>query len=155
LAKWKGAHVITTGSARNHAFLKKLGADQILDYDTVRFEEAMEPVDLVLDTMGGEIQERSWKVIKPGGMLISVVSPPSAETAKAHGARQSFVFIEPNIKQLAEIASLVETEQIKVTVDTILTLSDAARGQELSERGHTRGKIVMRVIEHKTPYPWP
>lgn len=155
LAKWKGAHVITTGSARNHAFLKKLGADQVIDYDAVRFEEVMEPVDLVLDTMGGEIQERSWNVIKPGGILISIVSPPSAETAKAHGVRQSFVFIEPNIAQLAEIAKLVETEQIKVVVDTVLTLPDAVRGQELSERGHIRGKIVMRVIERKTACPWP
>lgn len=155
LAKWKGAHVITTASARNHTFLRKLGADQIMDYDAVRFEEAMEPVDVVLDTLGGEIQERSWKVIKPGGILISVVSPPSAEAAKAHGVRQSFVFIEPNITQLAEIAKLVESEQLKVTVDTILTLPDAARAQELSQRGHTRGKIVLRVIEHQSPYSWP
>jgi NADPH:quinone reductase-like Zn-dependent oxidoreductase len=146
LAKWKGAHVIATASAANHDFLRKLGADQIVDYKTVRFEDAVEPVDIVLDTQGGEIQERSWKTLKPGGILISIANPPSAEKAKALGVRQAFVFIEPNAAHLAEIAKLVDADKLKVIVETILSLSDAARGQELSERGHTRGKIVLRVI---------
>jgi NADPH:quinone reductase-like Zn-dependent oxidoreductase len=146
LAKWKGAYVIVTASAHNHDFLHKLGADQIVDYKTVRFDEAVEPVDVVLDTMGGEIQERSWKVLKPGGILISIASPPSPETAAAHKVRQAFVFIEPNAAHLAEIAKLVDAEKLKVIVETILPLSDATRAQELSERGHTRGKIVLRVI---------
>jgi NADPH:quinone reductase-like Zn-dependent oxidoreductase len=146
LAKWKGAHVITTASAANHDFLRKLGADQIIDYKTARFEDAVEPVDIVLDTQGGEIQERSWKTLKPGGILISIANPPSAEKAKAQGVRQAFVFIEPNAAHLAEIAKLVDADKLKVIVETILPLSDATRGQELSERGHTRGKIVLRVI---------
>ena len=146
LAKWKGAHVITTASAANHDFLRKLGADQIVDYKTVRFEDAIEPVDIVLDTQGGEIQERSWQTLKPGGILISIANPPSAEKAKALGVRQAFVFIEPNAAHLAEIAKLVDADKLKVIVETILPLSDATRGQELSERGHTRGKIVLRVI---------
>ena len=146
LAKWKGAHVITTASAANHDFLRKLGADQIVDYKTVRFEDAIEPVDIVLDTQGGEIQERSWQTLKPGGILISIANPPSAEKAKALGVRQAFVFIDPNAAHLAEIAKLVDADKLKVIVETILPLSDATRGQELSERGHTRGKIVLRVI---------
>jgi len=146
LAKWKGAHVIATASAHNHDFLRKLGADQIIDYKTVRFEETIEPVDVVLDTLGGEIQERSWKVLKRGGILVSIVNPPSAEAAAKHGVRQAFVFIQPNAPQLMEIAKLVEAEKLKVIVETILPLSDATRGQELSERGHTRGKIVLRVL---------
>jgi NADPH:quinone reductase-like Zn-dependent oxidoreductase len=146
LAKWKGAEVIATASAHNHDLLRKLGADQIVDYKTVRFEEAVQPVDVVLDTLGGEIQERSWKVLKPGGILVSTVNPPSAEIAAAHKVRQAFVFVQPNAAQLAQIASLVDTEKLKVIVETVLPLSDATRGQELSERGHTRGKIVLRVI---------
>ena len=146
LAKWKGAHVIGTASARNHDFLRKLGVDQVIDYATVPFEGAVDPVDLVLDTLGGEVQERSWKVLKPGGLLVSIAQPPSAATAAAHGVRQAFVFTQPNAAQLAEIAALVEAEQLKAIVETILPLSDATRGQELSERGHTRGKIVLRVI---------
>jgi NADPH:quinone reductase-like Zn-dependent oxidoreductase len=146
LAKWKGAHVIGTASARNHDFLRKLGVDQVVDYQTVRFEEAVQAVDVVFDTMGGDIQERSWNVLKPGGILISIVSPPSAEIAAAHGVRQAFVFTQPNATQLAEIAKLADLEQLKAMVETILPLSDATRGQQLSERGHTRGKIVLRVV---------
>jgi NADPH:quinone reductase-like Zn-dependent oxidoreductase len=146
LAKDAGACVIGTASAHNHDFLRKLGADQTVDYATVRFEDAVEPVDLVLDTLGGEVQERSWKVLKRGGILVSIVSPPSAERAAAHGVRQAFVFTQPNAGQLAEIAGRVDAEKLKAIVETILPLSDATRGQELSERGHTRGKIVLRVI---------
>jgi NADPH:quinone reductase-like Zn-dependent oxidoreductase len=146
LAKWKGAHVIGTASARNHDFLRKLGVDQVVDYQTVRFEEAVQTVDVVFDTMGGDTQERSWKVLKRGGILISIASPPSAEIAAAHGVRQAFVFTQPNAAQLAEIAKLADADKLKAIVETILPLSDATRGQELSERGHTRGKIVLRVV---------
>jgi len=146
LAKWKGAWVIGTASGRNHDFLRKLGVDQPVDYETVRFEEAVQPVDVVFDTMGGEVQARSWKVLKRGGILVSIASPPSAESAAANGVRQAFVFTQPNAAQLAEIAKLVDAEKLKAIVETVLPLSDATRGQELSERGHTRGKIVLRVI---------
>jgi NADPH:quinone reductase-like Zn-dependent oxidoreductase len=146
LAKWKGALVIGTASGSNHAFLRELGVDQAVDYQTVRFEDAVEPVDLVLDTMGGDVQERSWKVLKRGGILVSIVSPPSKDTAASRGVRQAFVFTEPNAGQLAEISKLADAEKLKAIVETVLPLSDATRGQQLSERGHTRGKIVLRVV---------
>ncbi|MGA7725206.1 MAG: NADP-dependent oxidoreductase [Opitutaceae bacterium] len=146
LAKWKGAVVIGTASARNHDFLRNLGIDQVVDYERENFEDVVQPVDVVLDTMGGEIQERSWKVLKRGGILISIVSPPSVEAAAAHGVRQAFVFIKPSADQLTSIAALVDAEKLKAIVETTLPLSDATRGQELSERGHTRGKIVLRVV---------
>jgi NADPH:quinone reductase-like Zn-dependent oxidoreductase len=146
LAKWKEACVIGTASEHNHDFLRKLGVDQVVDYERERFEDVVQPVDIVLDTMGGEIQERSWKVLKRGGILISVVSPPSAETASALGVRQAFVFIRPDATQLAQLAKLADADKIKAIVETILPLSDATRGQELSQRGHTRGKIVLRVV---------
>ena len=146
LAKVKGAHVIGTASAKNHEFVRKLGADQVVDYDTERFEDVVSPVDMVLDTIGGDTQERSWKVLKPGGILVSIASPPKAEAAAAHGARQAFVFTQPNAGQLAEIAALVEAQKLKAVVETVLALADATRGLELSERGHGRGKIVLRVV---------
>ncbi len=146
LAKEKGAHVIGTAAAKNHVFLRKLKVDQMIDYDTERFEDVVKPVDVVLDTIGGDTQARSWKVLKPGGILVSIASPPDAKVAAEHGVRQAFVFTQPNAAQLAEIAQLVDAEKLKVIVETILALSDATRGQELSERGHTRGKIVLRVI---------
>jgi NADPH:quinone reductase-like Zn-dependent oxidoreductase len=147
LAKWKGAHVIGSASQRNHAFLRQLGVDQVVEYPEERFEEWVQPVDVVLDTVGGETQDRSWKVLKRGGILVSIASPPSAEKAAEFGVRQAFVMSEANSEQLAEIAKLVDAEKLKAVVETILPLSDATRGQELSERGHTRGKIVLRVIE--------
>jgi len=146
LAKWKGAHVIGTAAARNHEFLRKLGADQVIDYDTQRFEDAVQPVDVVLDPMGGDIRRRSWAVLKRGGILVSIVDPPSAEDAAAHGVRQAFVFTQPNAAQLAQIATLADAEKLKAIVETVLPLSDATRAQELSARGHTRGKIVLRVV---------
>ena len=146
LAKWKGAHVIGTASEKNHDFLRHLGVDQVIAYQTVRFEEAVEPVDVVLDTMGGEVQARSWKVLRRGGILVSIASPPSEEAAAANGVRQAFVFTQPNAPQLEEIARLADAEKLKAIVETILPLSDAKRGQELSQRGHTRGKIVLRVV---------
>jgi len=85
LARWAGAHVIATASARNRDFLRELGANQIIDYTTTRFEDVVHNVDLVFDTVGGDTVERSWQVVKKGGVLVSVASPPSPEQAKAHG----------------------------------------------------------------------
>jgi NADPH:quinone reductase-like Zn-dependent oxidoreductase len=85
-------------------------------------------------------------VLKRGGVLVSIVSPPSAEIATAHGVRQAFVLTQPNAGQLAEIAKLVDADKLKAIVETIMPLSDATRAQEVNERGHTRGKIVLRVI---------
>ncbi|MDO8541510.1 MAG: NADP-dependent oxidoreductase [Opitutaceae bacterium] len=145
LAKQKGAHVVGTSSARNHDFLRQLGVDQVVDYQTARFENVVEPVDVVLDTMGGEIQDRSWKVLRRGGILVSLVTPPSAEIAARHGVRHTSVSTQPNAAQLAEIAKLVDAGKLQAIVETVLPLSEATRGHELSERGHRRGKIVLRV----------
>jgi len=150
LAKERGAYVIGTASARNHDYLRALGVDQVVDYATERFEETVKPVDLVFDTMGGETQNLSWTVLKRGGILVSIVNPPSAEIAASHGVRQAFVFTQPNAGQLAEIAKLVDAKKLKVIVETVLPLAEARRAQELSEAGHTRGKIVLRVVP-KTP----
>jgi NADPH:quinone reductase-like Zn-dependent oxidoreductase len=147
IAKWKGAHVIGTAGAQNHEFLRQLGADELIDYELQRFDEILrsQPVDVVLDTKGGDVQARSWNVLKRGGILVSITSPPSAEMATQLGVRQAFVFTEPNAAQLAEIATLVDAGKLKVNVETILPLAEATRGQEISERGHSRGKIVLQV----------
>ena len=145
LAKLTGAYVIGTASEKNHAFVRKLGADRVIDYATQRFEDEVLELDLVLDTMGGETQERSWKTLKRGGILVSIAEKPSQEKAASLGVRQAFVFTQPDAGQLAELAKLVDDEKLKAIVETILPLSDATRGQELSERGHVRGKIVLRV----------
>jgi NADPH:quinone reductase-like Zn-dependent oxidoreductase len=94
IAKRRGAKVIGTASV-NLDFLRELNADQAIDYSTTPFENAVGHVDVVLDTIGGDTQQRSWKVLKPGGMLVSTVQAPSQETATAHGVRQAMVFSSP------------------------------------------------------------
>ncbi len=148
LAKWRGAKVIGTASV-NMDFLRELGVDQAIDYAKTQFEKAngtVGRVDVVLDTIGGDTQERSWKMLKPGGILVSTVQAPSPEVAAAHGARHAMVTSTPPIgKVLTEIAALVDSGRIKPRVSTVLPLQEIARAHEMIETHHTAGKIVMEV----------
>ena len=145
LAKWKGAHVVGTASAKNHEMLYKLGADELIDYTTQRFEDVTRNIDVVLDTIGGDTQERSWQVLKKGGVLVSLVQPPSENKAKEHGVRGIRLGVRPNGQELVEIAKIVDAGKLAPVIDRILRLSEARRAHELSQSGHTRGKIVLRV----------
>jgi NADPH:quinone reductase-like Zn-dependent oxidoreductase len=145
LAKWKGAYVFATASTKNQDLLRKLGVDEPIDYTQQRFEDIARDVDLVLDLIGGETQERSWSVLKKGGVLLSLVQPPSVEKAKALGVRVAFVAGHPSGAQLAEIAKIIDSGKLAPVIDRILPLSEARRAHELSQSGHTRGKIVLRV----------
>jgi NADPH:quinone reductase-like Zn-dependent oxidoreductase len=145
LAKWKGAHVIGTASAANHAFLRELGADEVIDYQKTRFEDAVHDVDVVLDTIGGETQNRSWKVLKKGGILVSIVGQPSTEEAAEHGVRSAGIAAQADTSVLSEIAKLIDSGKLKPIVETVLPLSEARKAQELNENGHARGKIVLKV----------
>jgi NADPH:quinone reductase-like Zn-dependent oxidoreductase len=109
LAKWKGAHVTGTESARNQSFIQELGADETIDYTKTRFDDVVRDVDVVFDTVAGQTPCRSWQVLKKGGILVSVASPPSAEDPVRNGVRQAFVSMLPNASQLAEIAKLVDS----------------------------------------------
>jgi len=103
---------------------------------------------VVFDTIGGDTQERSWKVLKPGGILVSVVQPPSPEASKVHGIRGVFLICNHRRNdELAWIAELVVSGRVKVHIDTMLPLSEARKAQELSQSGHVKGKIVLRVAE--------
>src|SRR5438067_7253175 len=138
---------IATGSARNRDFLRGLGAREVIDYTTTRFEEVVKPVDLVFDTVGGDTLARSWRVIKSGGMLVSVVSPqPSADVAKGHDARFAWFVVEPNQEQLIQIGTFIDAGHIRPIVETVLPLSKARQAYEQGSKGHTRGKIVLRVV---------
>ena len=145
LAKWKGAYVIGTASARNQEFLHELGADGTIDYQDVAFETVVRDVDMVLDTIGGDTQERSWSVLKRGGILVSIISPPSPQKAAAHGVRQAYVFLEPKLTQLQEITALVDSGNLRCVVDTVLPLAEARQAHEISQSGHARGKIILNV----------
>lgn len=145
-AKAKGAYVIGTASGKNQAFLRELGVDEAIDYEKTRFEDVAHDVDVVLDTIGGEVQERSWKVLKKGGSLVSVVGPPNAEQAAKYGVRALFYVLSHNSSaDLVEIAGLVDSGRVKTVIDTVLPLAEARRAHELSAQGHARGKIVLEV----------
>lgn len=146
LAKWRGAEVIATASAHNHDYLRELGADETVDYHHTGFEEAIGKVDVVFDTIGGETQERSWQLLNRGGTLVSIISPPPAEKAAIHGVRQAFVFIQPDAAVLEELTRLVDAGQLRVHLEAVLPLAEARRAQEMSQGGHVRGKIVLKVI---------
>lgn len=145
LARWRGAKVIGTAS-QNIDFLQELNIDEVIDYSATPFESIVRNADVVLDTVGGETQQRSWEVLKTGGMLVSLVEQPSEETSDAYGVRQAMVFSAPPIgKTLTEVAELVDSGQIKPHVSDVLPLEEIQRAHEMIEGRHTRGKIVLQV----------
>jgi len=147
LAKWKGAYVFATASTKNQDLLRELGVDEPIDYTQQRFEDIARKIDIVLDPIGGDTQERSWQVLKKGGALFSIVQPPSAEKAIELGVRAAFVASHPNGAQLTAIAEVIDSGNLKVVVNRILPLAEVRRAHELSQTGHTHGKIVLRVKE--------
>jgi NADPH:quinone reductase-like Zn-dependent oxidoreductase len=146
LARQAGAQVIATASARNHNLLRELGANEIIDYTATRFEDVVQEVDLVFDTVGGDTLQRSWQVIKPGGALISIVSPPPpAEATQGHDVHFAWFVVEPNREQLVHIGALIDAGRVKPVIDTVFPLSEARQAYEQAAKEHTRGKIVLRV----------
>jgi NADPH:quinone reductase-like Zn-dependent oxidoreductase len=148
LAKAKGAHVIGTASPRNADFLRGIGVDQVIDYTTTPLEKAAQGVDVVFDTVGGETRERSIDVLKRGGVLVSTVfGRPSEEHVAAAGVQARGLLVHPSSDQLAEIARSIDEGRVRPVVDTVFALADTRKAHELSEGGHVRGKVVLRVVE--------
>ena len=145
LAKWKGAKVIATASAENAEFVKGLGADQVIDYKAVKFEDAVKDVDVVLDAVGGDTTNRSASVLRKGGILVSIAGDPDPEAFAAKGVRVAGPLVQTSGAQLVEIAKLIDAGSVKPHVGTQLPLKDAAKAQQLSEGGQCRGKIVLVV----------
>jgi len=146
LAKWRGAHVIGTASAHNHALLQELGADEVIDYTTTRFEEVVAPVDVVFDTVGGETLWRSGTLLKPGGRLRTIADDAAPELAAKYGIDASGYEIHPPFGDLlAELAGLVDNGQLKPVVSTVLPFQEIKQAHRLSEGRHVRGKIVLVV----------
>jgi len=144
LAKSRGAYVIGTGSGRNEEFVRKLGADEFIDYKKAKFEDKVSGADVVFDTVGGDTQERAFRTLKRGGVLVSTVNPPSAEKAKQFGVTVAMVAVMPKPDQLSEINRLLESEKLKVRVATVLSLAEVKKAHQLSASGHAEGKIILR-----------
>lgn len=145
LAKWKGAYVYATASGKNEQFIKDLGADEFIDYKTTKFEDVVKDVDVVFDTVGGDTQERSFQVLKKGGALITVVHPPSEESAKKFEVRAEMIGVAPNAEELSKITELAENGKLKTHIETVLPFPEIVEAHKLSKTGHARGKIVLQV----------
>lgn len=143
LAKAKGAHVTATASAAKAALVRSLGADEVIDYRDPAAFAAARDLDIVFDTIGGDTQEASWAMLKPGGFLVSITQPPKPERAQAEGKRAGFVFIDPNAAILRDLATLVDAGQIRPLIGGEFRLDHADRAHAASETGRTTGKIVL------------
>jgi NADPH:quinone reductase-like Zn-dependent oxidoreductase len=146
LGRWKGAHVIATASAANLDFVRSLGADEVVDHSAARFEDVVRDVDVVLDTVGGEVTDRSWSVLRKGGILVVVAGMPQPELAEQHGVRTSGVQAPPAIRSiLDQLAALVVDGNLKPLVGERFPLAQAEAAHRASETGHGRGRIVLEV----------
>lgn len=146
LAKWKGARVIGTASAGNADFVRGLGANEVIDYKATPFEEAVQGIDAVLDSLGRDVQERSYSVLRPGGRLVTIVGLlPVPQAAQDHGITGRRILVYPSAPQLREIAGLIDDGKLKVEVSGTYSLAEAPAAHRQLESGHTRGKIVFDV----------
>jgi NADPH:quinone reductase-like Zn-dependent oxidoreductase len=145
LAKHLGAHVITTASAANHDYLRQIGADEIIDYNAVDFTKAVKDCDAVFDTVGGDVAQRSYAVLKPGGRAAFIASgaqAPKPERSDVTGLRPSVGRDRPHLERILELATAGAVRPPEVTR---YQLSDAVAAHRVSESRHFRGKLVFVV----------
>ena len=146
VAKSRGAQVIGTASAAKHAFVRSLGADQVIDYSAADFVAEAGPVDVVLDLIGGDYARRSAEALRPGGLIVGAVGSDlglTPEQAGELGVRIEEVSVRPSAHDLAELTALVEAGRLRVHVDEALSLTEAAKAHELVASGRTTGKVVL------------
>ena len=144
-AKLAGARVIGTGSSRNRDFVLGLDADQYVDYTQQDVAEVVSGVDVAFDTVGGETTQSLLPTLREGGILITIAAAPPTEAARERGVRAELLVMSASSEQLARIADLVAAGDVRVELAEVIPLKEAPRAHELSESGHTRGKIVLTV----------
>ncbi|MDI6104935.1 NADP-dependent oxidoreductase [Actinoplanes sp. NEAU-A12] len=154
IAKALGAHVTATASGARHDFVRALGADQVIDYTTTDFTGVARDLDAVIDPVGGEYGPRSLRTLRPGGILVALASPAEARltaVAREQGRRARFMIVEPDRAGLLALTALVDAGRLRVEVDTVLPLEQAAKAHEIGQAGHARGKIILTVAppEHQ------
>lgn len=142
-ARARGAHVIATAATANVGFVHGLGADEVIDYKSAKFEDQVSDVDLVYDLIGGETQERSWSVLRRGGTLVSTLQEPSQDKARSLGVRALRYTAESSASDLREIASSIDAGRVRVTVSKVSPMKDARSALEAVEQGHMVGKALL------------
>jgi NADPH2:quinone reductase len=150
LARNAGARVLATAGTSSREFVLGLGADDVIDYTREDWSDAVDRlspdgVDVVYDTVGGDTQKLSFDVLKPGGRLVSIVTPPDPALARKRGVRADYVFVEPSGAQLSTLAEMCDSGKLKPSVERIFPLADAAEAQRLSQAGHVHGKLVLAL----------
>jgi len=145
LGRWHGAHVIATADCDSLDLVSSLGADQFIDYKTQRFDEMVSDIDLVLDTIGGDTQERSWKALRKGGTLVSIAGESIKEPDPALGVKGLFFIVKPHRMQLIELGKLIDLEIIRPLIADVLPLEHARRAFELVSGHGVRGKIILSI----------
>ena len=146
MAKQGGLHVVATAGFADLGYVRGLGADTVVDSKAERFEDSVTAVDVVLDTVGGDTQQRSLRVLKPGGILVSVVSPVPETTQKHYGVRAAYFYVDVTTARLNKITELFDSGKLVTHVGTVLPLEDAHIAHEmLAGRPHRRGKIVLDI----------
>ncbi len=146
LARQAGLHVVGTAAFADLDYVRGLGAERVVDYKRERFEDRLTGVDVVLDTVGGGTQERSLRVLKPGGILVSVVSPVPETLQKRYGVRAAYFYVDVTTARLNKITELFDSGKLVANVGTVLPLEEARRAHEmLGGAPHKRGKIVLSI----------
>jgi NADPH2:quinone reductase len=149
-AKLAGATVVATASPKNHAYVRELGADSVIDYNAPDVIEDLKKAapsgfSVVFDGAGGNSLAAAWHVIKKGGRLVSIVETPDAATASALGVRAAFHFVSPSGKQLGEIAALAESRKLRVPALQVRSVKEAATVLDENQERHVRGKVVLAI----------
>jgi NADPH:quinone reductase-like Zn-dependent oxidoreductase len=145
IAKAKRAKVFATASTVNQEFLRQMGADVAIDYTRTRFEDVAKDVDVVLDTVGRDTLERSYGVVKKGGIIVSIVDEPKREALEAHGIRGVTLRCTPKAGVLEELSKLMEAKKLTPVISQMFPMTDVVKAQEQIATGHTRGKIVLLI----------
>jgi NADPH:quinone reductase-like Zn-dependent oxidoreductase len=148
LASQAGLHVVASAGFADLDYVQSLGAEKAVDYKKERFEESMTGFDVVIDTVGGDAQQRSLHLLKPGGILVSVVSPVPETTQKRYGIRAAYFYVDVTTARLNKITELFDSGKLVTNVGTVLPLEEARIAHEmLGGAPHKRGKIVLRIAD--------
>ena len=145
LAKYVGADVTTTVSTNDKQFVQELGADHVIDYKTQNFEDLLHDYDAVFDTVGGDTYIRSFKVLKKGGIIVSMLEQPNSGLMSQYGIKAIFQFTQADRERLTKLAQWVDQDNIKVNVEKTFSLDEAARALDYQKDVHPRGKVVLTV----------
>jgi len=147
LAKHLGAYVATTVKVNDAAYVKELGADEAIEYENQRFENVVSDYDAVFDTVGSETYQRSFSVLKKGGIIVSMLEQPNGELMKQYGVTAIAQFTQITTERLSKLAELVDQGVLKVNIDKIFPLEQAGEALAYLQSGKVRGKVVVQIQE--------